>query len=108
MRKALIPFVVSVGLIAIWASPANAASTRAEYIAQVDPICQSFVGPENAAAKAYHRNYKRMIHDASSGTLKRWVKQTRRTVGSLTRWDQIHSNMTEQIAAVPPRTPMQG
>jgi hypothetical protein len=41
MRKALIPFLVSVGLIAVWAAPADAASTRAEYIAQADPICHS-------------------------------------------------------------------
>ena len=36
--------VLSVGVIAVGAAPARAASTRAEYIAQVDPICESFVG----------------------------------------------------------------
>jgi hypothetical protein len=41
MRKAVIPFVLSVGLITVWAVPADAASTRAEYAAQADPICKS-------------------------------------------------------------------
>jgi hypothetical protein len=39
MRKAVMPFVLSVGLIAVWAAPAEAVSTRADYIAQADPIC---------------------------------------------------------------------
>ena len=39
MRKAVIPFVLSVGLIAVGAASAEAASTRADYIAQADPIC---------------------------------------------------------------------
>jgi hypothetical protein len=75
MRKAFMPFVLSVGLIAVWAAPANAASTRAEYIAQVDPICQSFVAPENAAFRSYRKNDKRWFHLASSGSLKAWLKQ---------------------------------
>jgi hypothetical protein len=41
MRKAVMPFVLSVGLIAVWAAPAEAASTRADYAAQADPICKS-------------------------------------------------------------------
>ncbi len=49
MRKALIPFAVSVGLIAVWAGPAEAGSTRAEYIAQADPICQSTEAAERRA-----------------------------------------------------------
>ena len=39
MRKTVMPFVLSMGLIAVWAAPADAASTRADYIAQADPIC---------------------------------------------------------------------
>jgi hypothetical protein len=41
MRKGFMPFVLSLALIAVWAVPANAAPTHAEYIAQADPICQS-------------------------------------------------------------------
>jgi hypothetical protein len=102
MRKALIPFVLSVGLIAVWAAPADAASTRAEYIAQVDPICQSFVGPEDVAYRAYVRDSKREAHLAGKGTLKAWLKATRRTSHSLTRFTQIDASLNEQIATVPP------
>jgi hypothetical protein len=102
MRKAVMPFVLSVGLIAVWAAPADAASTRAEYISQVDPICQSFVGPEHAAFRAYIRNDKREVHLARSGTLKAWLKATRRTSHSLVRFAQIDASLIEQVAAVSP------
>jgi hypothetical protein len=39
MRKAVLPFVLSIGLIAVWAAPADAASTRTEYVAQAEAIC---------------------------------------------------------------------
>ena len=35
------PFVVSLGLLAVWAVPAHAASTRVEYAAQAEPICRA-------------------------------------------------------------------
>jgi hypothetical protein len=96
------PFVLSLGLIAVWAAPADAASTRAEYIAHVDPICQSFVGPENVAYKAYRKNAKREAHLAGKGTLKAWLSATRRTSHSLMRFAAIDSSMLDQIAAVEP------
>jgi hypothetical protein len=95
-------FVLSVGLIAVGVSPANAASTRAEYIAQIDPICQAFVGPENAALRSYRKADKRWFHLASSGTLKAWLKQTRRVSRSLQRLNQLDITLNDQIAAVPP------
>ena len=54
MRRALISSVLSIGLIAFGASPADATLTRAEYIAQLDPICQAFVGPETNAVGAFN------------------------------------------------------
>jgi hypothetical protein len=41
MRKAVMPFVLSMGLFAVWAAPAEAASTRAEYVTQAETICQA-------------------------------------------------------------------
>jgi hypothetical protein len=102
MRKAVIPFVLSMGLIAASAAPADAASTRAEYIAQVDPICQSFVGLENNAYRAYRRNSKRWFHLASSGTLKAWLSASRRTSKTLMRLTRIDVSLNHQIAAVLP------
>ena len=49
MRKAVMPFVLSVGLVAICAAPADATTTRAEYISQADPICQSTEAAERRA-----------------------------------------------------------
>jgi hypothetical protein len=104
MRKAVMPFVLSVGLIALWAAPADAASTRAEYVAQVDPICQSFVGPNDDAVGAYLRNEKRLGRVASKGTLKQFGAQTKRIARSLNRIALIEANLTDQIATVPPAT----
>jgi hypothetical protein len=97
---------VAIALVAVCApAAAGAASSRAEYIAQVDPICQSFAGPENKAIGVYNRNYKRWVHDASHGTLKNWVKQTRRTGRALSAFSQVHAAMTEQVAAIAPFDP---
>ena len=104
MRKAVMAFVLSAGLIAVWAAPADAASTRAEYVAQVDPICQSFVGPNDDAISAYLRNWKRLGPVASKGTLQQFGAQTKRVASSLKRVAQIHADLTNQIAMVPPPT----
>lgn len=104
MWRALIPFVLSVGLIAGWAAPANAASTRAEYVAQVDPICQSFVGPNDDAFHAWFKNEKRLGPVAKNGTLKQFVAQTKRIARSLRRIAGIQANLTNQIATVSPPT----
>jgi hypothetical protein len=42
--------------------PASAATTRSEYIAQADPICQQFVDPESTAYSAFRRDMKRWVH----------------------------------------------
>ena len=39
---------------------------------------------------------------AKAGTLKAWVRQTRRAARSLSWFNQVHPGLTEQIAAVPP------
>jgi hypothetical protein len=102
MRKAVMPFVLSMGLIAVWAVPADAASTRAEYIAQVDPICATYVGPENDASKGFIKNAKRLGRVGNSGNTKAFVRQVKRTAGSLNRLAQIDLALNDQIAAVPP------
>jgi hypothetical protein len=102
MHRAVTAFVLSVGLIAAGAAPAVADSTRAEYIAQVDPICQAFVGPERDAGKTFIKNVKRWARLAESEKVKPFVRQTRRTASSLDRLVQIDVRLTDQIAAVPP------
>jgi hypothetical protein len=95
---ALAPLAISVLAI----TPAHAASTRAEYIAQVDPICQSFVGRINDARTSYNRDYKRWARDLDHGSLKNWERQTHRTFQSLRALVGIEAGLTDQIAAVPP------
>jgi hypothetical protein len=100
--KAVVPFVLSVGLIAVWAAPAGAASTRAEYIAQVDPICQSFEGPVDDGWAAYVRNFKRWVRAAKHGTPTAIVRGAKRTARSLAQWAQTLNRLFDQIAVVPP------
>ena len=57
MRRAVIGAVLSVGVIAVGAAPANGA-TRAEYITQVDPICQSTNDAMSHAAKGLQQDKK--------------------------------------------------
>jgi hypothetical protein len=92
----------AIALTILLPSTAGAASTRAEYIAQVDPICTSYAGPLGNAFKAYHRNFKSMNRHAKSGTAKAFLKSLRRTAASLNVVAQLHATMIEQIAAVPP------
>jgi hypothetical protein len=102
MRKAVMPLVLSMGLIAVWAAPAEAVSTRAEYIAQVDPICQSFEGPVDDGWAAYVRNFKRWVRTVKHGTPKAIVRGAQRTARSLAQWAQTLNRLFDQIAAVPP------
>jgi hypothetical protein len=90
--------------LAVILAPATAAadSTRPEYIAQVDPICQSYQPQLIGAFKAYHRAFKVMNRRARSGTLKAFVKSVRRTAATLSTVAQLHANLIGQIAAVPP------
>jgi hypothetical protein len=92
--------LIVVGLAS--ATSASAASTRAEYIAQVDPICQSYAAPLLSAFGAYHRNFKRLNKEAKSGTVGSFVRAARRTARSLNAIAGLHANEINQIAAVPP------
>ena len=96
-------FATTALAIALIAAPtAHAASTRAEYIAQVDPICQSFGPSLHKAQKAYSKEYKEWERRLSKGTLKGWERQTHRTSQALRAFVQIDAGLTDQIAAVPP------
>jgi hypothetical protein len=83
------------------AAPANAASTRAEYVAQVDPICQSFVGPNDKAVGAYRKNEKSLVRVAKHGTVKQFLTQRVRVARSLKRLAATKADLTSQIATVP-------
>jgi hypothetical protein len=57
--------VLSLGVIAVGAAPAKGATTRTEYIVQVDPICQATInaqrqaaGPKGFVGPLNHGHYK--------------------------------------------------
>lgn len=100
LRGAVAVALLAIPVVAV--TPAHAASTRAEYVAQVDPICQGFVGPMQDAFRAWVRNEKLLGRVAAKGTLKQFGAQTKRTARSLKRIAQIHAGLTNQIATVPP------
>jgi hypothetical protein len=105
MRKAVMPFVLSVGLIAVWAAPANAASTRAEYIAQVDPICQANLIPVRSSGARFQSSRKKMNRLAIAGNAKAWLRQTKITASALNRFAGAEQTMIDQIALVSPPPP---
>ena len=67
MRKAVMPFVLSVGLIAV--APADAASTRAEYAVQADPICRSSDQDTSRLMKSFWRANKKFRYHAAGNAL---------------------------------------
>jgi hypothetical protein len=94
--------LAAVALVA--ATPASAASTRAEYVAQVDPICQGAIKPEAKALTAYlkaleHFNNRVRSGAANKSTLTKLLSQS---AGFLNRFRGIEANVTTQIEAVPP------
>jgi hypothetical protein len=102
MRKALFALVVSVGLLAAWPGAAAAAPTRAEYIAQVDPICQSFVAPLGSAWRAYNKNFRDTSRAARKGNSKAFLRGTKKLARSLNLISTTRTTLIGQIAAVPP------
>jgi hypothetical protein len=104
LRALRFPCLILLALVLVLftGGSASAASTRAEYVAQVDPICQAQAGPMAQAFGAFNKNYKRWVHVATHGSLKAWLKQTKRLGRSLNGINVAHSSLTDQIAAVAP------
>jgi hypothetical protein len=54
-----IALAITAVALALTSASAGAAATRADYVAQVDPICQAAFVAEKAADKAFHRRIKK-------------------------------------------------
>ena len=104
MARRLVPIALCslTAACCLGVAPALAAPTRAEYIAQADPVCQSFVEPESASLGAYHRDFKSWLRAAKKGSIKRFARLTHRLAAALLDFDRVHSSMTEQVAAIQP------
>jgi hypothetical protein len=88
LRRALIAVLVSTVLIGVAAAPASAESTRAEYIAQADPICA-------AGSQGQINAIRGLSSDIKRGQLGKAARKIR-------RGGAIFSGAIEQVAALEP------
>ena len=99
-RGAIAVALLAIPIVAI--PPAEAASTRAEYTAQVTPMCRANLGPWQKTVSADVKTYKKWVRLSKKGTFKAWVRQTHKHARALKRHVQVHASLTEQISAVEP------
>jgi hypothetical protein len=86
--------------VAVFAATASAATTRAEYVAQVDPICQAGQAQEALAGQPLLKAAKRAKkHPKSRKASKRL---DRAIAGYFQQYAAIEHSVNTQIAAVPP------
>jgi hypothetical protein len=97
---------IAAGLVAmaIPVAPASAASTRAEYVAQVDPICQAGLAQETAAARPLVKKLHRLKKHARSREARR--RADKRRMRAVARFYDfvavVEQGVTAQIASIPP------
>jgi hypothetical protein len=96
--------LATVGIALIVVPTAEAAATRAEYVAQVDPICKSFESPLATSFATYSADYKRLLRTAKKGRIKAFVRAARATAAALNVLSGLHTNLAAQIQTVPPPT----
>ena len=100
LRGAVAVALLAIPLVAI--PHAEAAATRAEYVAQVDPLCRANLGPWQKSVSADVKSFKKWVRLSNRGTFKAWVRQTHTHARALKRHVRVHAGLTEQISAVPP------
>jgi hypothetical protein len=99
-----ITIAITMIALAIMAPGAHAAANRAEYVAQVDPICQAAIGPQAKALNSFSKAFQHFKQRVQSGRITKgtFTKLLRQTAGFLSRFKGIGANVTTQIEAVPP------
>jgi hypothetical protein len=99
-----VALAIATGLmaLAITASPAAAASTRAEYVAQVDPICQAAQAQEAAALQPFLRAAKRAQKHHKLRNPKVEKRLARRFVRFFSQYAAIERQVNAQIATIQP------
>ena len=88
--------------MALTAASASGATTRAAWVAQVDPICQNAQGQEVVAAQPLLRATKRAKKHARSRKVERTFSRAFRTYFG--QYVSIERAATAQIATIPPAT----
>lgn len=98
LRGAAAGVLLAIALVA----PAQAATTRAEYVAQVEPLCQANLGPWQETYAAEVKTYKKWVRLTKNGTLKAWERQTHKHARAVERHVAVHASLTDQISVVSP------
>jgi hypothetical protein len=88
--------------ITISASTAQAATTRAEYVAQVDPICQTGQAQEAVALQPMLRAGKRAQRHHKLKSKKTQKQLARLFTRFMAQYTAIERQINDQIAVVPP------
>jgi hypothetical protein len=99
--------LVSVGVLCAIAAPnAHAATTRAEYVAQVDPICQAGLAQETVAEQQLNRKLRRLKkHEGPRKTRGRTLKRQARALAQFFNVVvTVEQRVNAQIATIPPAT----
>jgi hypothetical protein len=121
MRRATIVLVASLALIAAGATRAGAfvpgpTPTHDQFIAQLDSVCQPFVGQVNGAfgtyssassqlnrsAKRVNRAHKHGNRKALKKSIRAFVRATKLTGESLSALAQIQASLLDQINTLTP------
>ena len=100
LRGAVALALLAIPLVAV--PHAQGASTRAEYVAQVDPLCRANLGRWRKSVSADVKSFKKWVRLGNRGTFKAWVGQTHKHASALKRHVRVHASLTEEISAVPP------
>jgi hypothetical protein len=95
------PATVTVAL-AITATAASAATTRAEWVAQVDPICQNGQAQEAVAGQPLIRAAKRANKNHGSKGKKSAKKLVRIFIRYFQQYAAIEHSVNDRIATIPP------
>jgi hypothetical protein len=96
-----IAVAIAVLALAIVAQEADAAATRAEYVAQVDPICQAGRAREKAAARSFKKRV-RLLKERGVDLDEPTKRGNRLVVAFYDRIARIYKNVDGQISAVVP------
>jgi hypothetical protein len=106
--QGLTAVAIAVIALAITAGPATAATTRAEYVAQVDPVCQAAQAQEEAAALPVSKKLKRLhkqerMKKASRKARGRAAKREMRLLAGFYDYVvAVEHGVNAQIATIPP------
>ena len=99
MSKGAVTALATLAVAAVAAAPASAAQSRAEYVAQADPLCLAVVQQEIPALKAFNKANKQFNR----------ANRTRRSVNRFIRKgvrffrfvSKVETGLNTQLSAIP-------